>query len=195
MPSNTSAKKKKVYKIAKKKSPEPKKEKLFKVILTLTFRQHVHDIDELEKDSWENNEKFCERLTDWKESDKEFSKAGAIEARVKRHSAMDMVEFIPDGDVLAARWVDGPGMKLEFIFKPLHEEDTVEKVEKWLKYHSLEDGEYEGSGDSGWLVSTLKDTMHYGETDYRRNPIVVEETTNKTFSGGARRKTRRNRKH
>jgi hypothetical protein len=51
--------------------------------------------------------------------------------------------------------------------------------------NSLEDGEYEGCGDSAWILFTrgpnneicdgsdMQDFWEYGLVDYRGNPIVI----------------------
>jgi hypothetical protein len=183
--------KKRTFKIAKK-----KKDKFFKVTLSLSFKRHHGSTDDFEKGEYgykdESNDDFCARLQDWKETDKAYGSDEKIMRHVKSNDALEFVEYIPDGEVVAAKWLDG--FKIQFIVK--YEEDlsvTAAEVKDYLEMASLEDGEYESSGDNGWTVKTLKESMVYGLTDYRDNPIVVEEVSSGVLSGGAKRKkTRRN---
>jgi hypothetical protein len=186
--------KKRTFKIAKK-----KKDKFFKVTLTLSFKKHYessNDIDREDLERYESitNNEFCERLQDWNQTDKAYGTDEKIMQHVKSNNALEFVEYIPDGEVVAAKWLDG--FKIQFIVK--YEDDltkTAEELKDYLEMASLEDGEYESSGDNGWTVKTLKESMEYGLTDYRDNPIVVEEVSSGVLSGGGRRKkTRRNRK-
>jgi hypothetical protein len=182
------------FKIAKK-----KKDSFFKVTLTLSFQPHFGSTDDFEKGEHgyddETNEEFCARIQDWKETEKVYGTNEKIMAHVKKNNAMDFIEYIPEGEVVAAKWLDG--FKIQFIVKYENEPNKkAEEVKEYLEDTSLEDGPYESSGDNGWRVPTLKDTMEYGLTDFRRNPIVVEEAASDVLTGGARRrKTRRNRKH
>jgi hypothetical protein len=186
--------KKRTYRIAKK-----KKDKFFKVTLTLSFEQHHGSTEDFEKGEHhyedESNEDFCARIQDWNETDKAFGTNEKIMRHVKQNDAFGFVETLTDGEVVAAKWLDG--FKIQFIVKYENEPSkTAAEVKDYLDMTSLEDGEYESSGDNGWTVKTLKETMEYGLTDFRRNPIVVEEVESGALSGGGRRrKTRRNRKY
>ncbi len=197
MPNNVPKPKKRTYKIATKK----KKEKLFKVTLTLTFTPHLGSSDELEKGEHgyedENNEEFCARLQDWIKTDEAYGTPEKIMRHVKSNDAFGFVESITLGEVLSAKWLDG--FKIALIVKYENQPNmTVDEVKDDLERTSLEDGEYESSGDNGWKVTTLKDIMEYGLTAYRDNPIVVEEVDSAVLTGGRRKnmrkKTRKNRK-
>lgn len=67
---------------------------------------------------------------------------------------------------------------------------TAEELKEDIQSVSLEDGEYEACGETGWIIFTrgpkdevvgedgkwdMKDFWEYGLTDYRRNPIEVKE--------------------
>lgn len=194
MPNNTTTapKKKRTFKV---KVP---KEKVFKVTLTLSFEQHVGDSEDLEKGEHgyddETNEEFCKRVQDWIATDKAYGTDEKIQRYVKSFDALGFVENLPPGEVLSAEWLSG--FKISFITKPEGTHyNTAEEIKSWLEDMSLEDGEYESSGDNGWTVKTLKGMMEYGLTDYRRNPIVVEEIERPAQGGKrkARRQTRRRR--
>jgi hypothetical protein len=196
MPTNatTNKPKKRTYKIAKK-----KKDKYFKVTLTLSFEEHYGSSDDLEKEELERyesitNNEFCKRVQEWNETEKAYGTPEKIMKHVKTNHPFEFVETLTDGELVSAKWLDG--FKIQFIVKYENEPTmTVDKVKHELEMVSLEDGEYESSGDNGWTVKTLEDSMEYGLTDYRRNPIVVEETDSNVLSGGRRRKrkTRRSR--
>jgi hypothetical protein len=191
---NTNKPKKRTYKIAKK-----KKDKYFKVTLTLSFEENYGSSDDLEKEELERyesmtNNEFCKRIQEWNETEKAYGTPEKIMKHVKSNNAFYFVETLTDGELVSAKWLDG--FKIQFIVKYENEPTmTVEKVKHELEMVSLEDGEYESSGDNGWTVKTLEESMEYGLTDYRRNPIVVEETDSNVLSGGRRRKrkTRRSR--
>jgi hypothetical protein len=186
--------KKRTFKIAKK-----KKEKFFKVTLTFSFERHHGSTDDFEKGEHgyedESNDEFCARLQDWRETDKLYGTNEKIMRHVKENDALSFVEYLTDGEVIAAKWLDG--FKIQFIVKYDHPElmKTAEELKEYLEDNSLEDGEYESSGDNGWTVKTLKDSMGYGLTDYRRNPILIEEVSSGVLSGGGRRRKSKTRKH
>jgi hypothetical protein len=191
MPTNTNApKKKRTFKV---KVP---KEKLYKVTLTFSFVQKYDSSDDLEKDEYglrETNKEFCERIKDWNETEKEYGTDEKIQAHVKSFDAKEFVEYLPPGEVRSAKWLDG--FSIAFIFKPESPTyQSVSEIKDWLETFSLEDGEYESGGDNGWTVKTLKETMEYGLTDYRDNPIVVEEVSSNVISGGKRRLPRQTRR-
>lgn len=191
MPNTNSApKKKRTFKV------KEKKEKLYKVTLKFSFTPSYDSTEDFEKGERgyddETNEEFCARIQEWKDTDKEYGTDAKIQAHVKRISAMEFIEYLPPGEVLSAQWLSGFG--LTFIMKPESPEyESVEAIKDWIESFSLEDGEYESSGDNGWTVKTLRGTMEYGLTDYRDHPIEVVETSSRVLSGGRRRQTRRRR--
>jgi len=195
MPNNTTSK---VKKSDKSKTKPPPKEKFFKVTLQLSFSPHLGSSDDLEKGERgygdETNEEFCARLQDWKDTDKAYGTDAKIEAHVKKNNPKDFVENLPPTEVVSAEWLSG--FRISFITKTdpssTHYQ-TAAEIKDWLQTMSLEDGEYESSGDNGWTVKTLKGIMEYGLTDYRDSPVVVEEVSGNAARGGRRRQTRRRR--
>lgn len=195
MPNNaTGTKKKRIFKVKK---PQ---EKLYKVTLTLSFEQHGTRAEDLEKgdeDAYgrnETNEEFCERYQEFKKSEEKYGTDKKIQEHVKEIDAMEFVEFLPPGEVKSAKWLEG--FRIAFVFKPESPEyESVEKIKNWLEIVSLEDGDYESSGDNGWTIKTVNEKYEYGLTDYRNNPILVEEVSSNVLSGGKRKKyqTRRRR--
>lgn len=195
MPAISEEKKKKTFKVRPKPviAPKPPKEKLYKVTLTFSFRQEFASADDLEKYEYgieETNTQFCKRVQDWIATDKEYGTAAKIQAHVKSFDAKEFVEYLPPGEVLSAKWLDG--FRLSFVFKPESPDyESVSEIKDWLEGFSLEDGEYESGGDNGWTVKTVGGTMEYGLTDYRDHPVVVEEFTSNNLQGGKRKSRRR----
>jgi hypothetical protein len=150
----------------------------FKVTLTLDFTRHHNSVEDLDfkEDSFEDESKneYKERVKDWMETDALYGTQEQIEAFVKSFDPLGFVEYIPEQEVVSAEWHEDD-FKISFIVKTDDDETTAEEIIHWLEMTSLEDGEYESCGTSGWTVKTLAETMEYGLTDFRRNPIVVEE--------------------
>ena len=165
--------------------------------LTFSFRQKYSSSDDLEKDEgWrqeETNTEFCKRVQDWNETDKVYGTNEKIIQYVKRFDAKEFVEYLPPGEVLSAKWLSG--FRLSFVMKPESPTyESIQEIENFLDSYSLEDGEYESSGNNGWTLKTVGGLMEYGLTDYRKNPIEIEEVSTTVISGGkrkARRQTRR----
>jgi hypothetical protein len=195
MPNNTTTtvKKGRKFKVREKATP-----KFFKVTLKLSFRPHLGSSDDLEKGEHgyedENNEEFCARVQDWIQTDTAYGTNAKIEAHVKKNNPMDFVEGLVPNEVVSAEWLDG--FRISFITKTdptsTHYQ-TAAEIKDWIEHSSLEDAEYESSGDNGWRIPTLKDIMEYGLTDYRDNPVIVEEVSGNATRGGRRRQTRRRR--
>ena len=194
MPNNAGAtKKKRTFKVKKLEEVKPK-EKLYKVTLTLGFKKHHDDPEDFEKGDEgaygrnETNEEFCERFQGFKMTEKEYGTDEKIQEYVKEVDAMEFVEFLPPGKVLSAKWLDG--FRITFVFRldsPQYK--SIEEIKDYLKYFSLEDGEYGSSGDNGWTIKTVNGKYEYGLTDYRRKPILVEEVSSNVLSGGKRKKS------
>ncbi len=158
----------------------------YRVTLTLSFRQHFWDEDDCS--SWEEVPK--ERKAERKAKKEAFERTEAyytkhsLEDYVKSFSAMGFVEtlLMDEESLVAAEW-DPKDFQIHLTVKTeMSEEDLLKELE-WV---SLEDSEYEGCGDSGWLIFTrgpngepyhgqygVKDVWEYGLTDYRRNPILI----------------------
>ena len=108
-----------------------------------------------------------------------------VEDYIKENDPLDFVEnLICNGEVISAEW---DMMKFQ-VHMVIDTEMTKEQLIEDLKWSSLEDSEYEGCGNTGWLVMTrgpnnkefgapwdMKGYWIYGLTDYRENPIEVEE--------------------
>ncbi len=150
----------------------------FKVTLTFTFEHQYGSVDdlEIEERSWcqETKEEFEARIKDYEATDAHFNTYEKIVAHVKSNDALSFIEYIPDHEVVSAEW-DPKDFKIHFVIKVERSEETVDDIREWLEMTSLEDGEYESCGDNGWTVKTLGETDEYGLTDYRRNPILIEQ--------------------
>lgn len=160
----------------------------FKVTLTLDFTHHHSSSEELEMEdrSWykETKEQFNERVKDYQATDAKFNSYEKIVAHVKSNEAYDFIEYIPEHEVVSAEW-DPKDFKIHFTIRVEDPEETVENIRSWIEMQSLEDGAYESCGDNGWTVKTLAETMEYGLTDYRNNPILIEQVDPKTVIAAA----------
>lgn len=154
----------------------------FQVTLHFTFSPHGDD--EYCDSHSRKNENAKKKA--FARTEKYYEEHSIID-HVKGNNAMDFVETILcDGDVLSAEWD-----KETFAIHMVVETDaTAEELRQELEMNSLEDGEYEACGDTGWIVMTrgpngeifgppwdMKDTWEYGLTDYRFNPIDIKEMT------------------
>ena len=153
-------------------------DRYFKVTLTLNFTQHHNSAEDLEMEdrSWfkETKEQFNKRVQDYEATDAHFNSYEKIVAHVKSNDPFYFVETIPEHEVISAEW-DPTDFKISFIIRVENPTESVEDIRNWIEMQSLEDGEYESCGDNGWTVKTLGETMEYGLTDYRDNPIIIEE--------------------
>ena len=162
--------------------------KQYKVTLNFTFTPTGCDVEEefdeegnllpMEGEAKRKHEAF-------QRTDAYFAKH-SIERYIKENSAMDMVENIMcDGEVVTAEW-DKKKFQIHMI---VNTDMTKEQLIEDLEMNSLEDGEYEAYGDTGWIVMTrgpkgerftggwneVQHFWEYGLTDYRQNPIEVTE--------------------
>jgi hypothetical protein len=104
---------------------------------------------------------------------------------IKTFDAFGLVEYVCcEGEVLSAEW-DKEKFQIHMV---VDADGTADELVEELEMNSLEDGEYEACGETGWLIFTRgpngevydgdwekKDFWAYGLMDYRWNPIVVEE--------------------
>ncbi len=168
------------------KKPVRKRVKYFKITINLKFEPQFGSVDDLEKEEggWrdESNKEFCARLADWENTEHTLGTEKSIIEHIKKNDPMDMVEnlCLMCEEVISAKWLDG--FAISYVVKctdkdvlKASKEEGEKMIEEDLRMTSLEDGEYESSGDNGWTVKTIKETMEYGLTDYRQNPIMVEE--------------------
>ncbi len=152
-------------------------DRYFKITLTLNFTHHHSSSDELEIEdrSWfqETKEDFEARVKDYEATDAHFNSYEKIVAHVKSNDPFEFIESIPEHEIISAEW-DPKDFKISFIIRVDDPAETVENIRSWIEMQSLEDGEYEACCDNGWTVKTLGETMEYGLTDYRDNPILIE---------------------
>jgi hypothetical protein len=150
----------------------------FKVTLTFNFEYRYGNSEdlEIEERSWckETEEEFQERIKDYEATDEKLGTLDKIIAHVKCNDAFSFIEYVSEHEVVWAEW-DPKDFKIYFIIRVDDPNETIENIHDWIEGNSLEDGEYESCGDNGWTVKTLGETDEYGLTDYRRNPILIEE--------------------
>jgi hypothetical protein len=160
----------------------------FKVTLTLDFTYHYYGPQDLEfqEDYFygETKEEFKERKKELKATDELYGTQKQIQAFIKGFDPLEVVEYVPDHEVISAEW-HKDDFKISFIMKVEDPEETPEEIVRSIQMNSLEDGEYESCGTSAWTVKTLAETMEYGLTDYRNNPITIEEVDSKTVIAAA----------
>lgn len=96
---------------------------------------------------------------------------------------MEMVEYIPaDGEILSAEW-DETAFAIHMV---VESDQTADELREDLEMNSLEDGEYEACGETGWILFTRDEegkpyyggegsdnVWEYGLVDYRQNKISV----------------------
>lgn len=166
--------------------------KQYKVTLNLTFEQEqpscgVDDAAEYDEENELDMEEKAEREA-FARTERYFEEH-SIEDYVKENDALGFVEYVvSDGEVISAEW-DKKKFQIHMI---VDTERTKKELIEDLKWNSLEDGEYEACGNTGWVVMTrgpkgeefgppwdMKDYWVFGLTDYRRNPIEVVELATK----------------
>jgi hypothetical protein len=156
--------------------------KQFRVTINLSFEPHYWD------DGFGSYE---ESRTEQKAKKAAFDRTDAYFAEhniidyIKSNSAMEAVEYIfCSSEVKSAEW-DPENFQIHMV---VESDEEAEDLREELEMNSLEDGEYEGCGDSAWMVFTrgpngeplgppwdMKDFWEYGLVDYRNNEIVIEE--------------------
>jgi hypothetical protein len=77
-------------------------------------------------------------------------------------------------EIQSAEW-DKKKFRTHIVLKT---EQTAEELLKSLKFHSLEDGEYEACDSNGWVLRTPKG-YEVGLADYRDGDIVIKEAKSK----------------
>ena len=159
------------------------KMKQYKVRLNFTFEpEDVNDIREDDR-SGEGEEPWTAEMAF--ERTEEYYAEHSVEEHVKQNDAFGFVECVLcDGEIVDAAW-DKKKFQIHMVVNTdLSKEDLIRDLEM----NSLEDGEYEACGDTGWIVMTrgpkgevfdgdwnkIKNHWTYGLTDYRYNPIEVE---------------------
>ncbi len=156
--------------------------KQFRVTITMTFVPHYWD-GEISTYEESRAEKKAKKAA-FDRTDAYFAEHNIIDY-IKSNSAMEAVEYIfCNSEVKSAEW-DPEKFQIHML---VESDETAEDLREDLEMNSLEDGEYEGCGDSAWKVFTrgpkgerlgppwdMKDFWEYGLVDYRNNPIVIEE--------------------
>lgn len=153
----------------------------YQITINLTFSPHhwddVHSTyDETRKESKARKAAF-------ERTDAYYQKHDIIDYIKANNTAMDMVECVfCEAEVLSAEW-DREAFAIHMVVEA---DQTAEELREDLEMNSLEDGEYEACGESGWILFTRdeegrpymggmgsEDIWEYGLVDYRQNPIVV----------------------
>ena len=172
--------------------------KQYKITLNLSFEPHGDDDFEDDYDEYDDDEisdaksdmtaKKSEKRKAFERTDAYFEKH-SVERHIKKNDPMGFVEsLLSDGELVTAQW-DKKKFQIHMI---VNTDMTKEQIIEDLRWNSLEDGEYEACGDTGWIVMTrgpkgeqfgppwdTKSFWEYGLTDYRSNPIEVVEIAEK----------------
>ena len=152
----------------------------FQVTLHFNIERH-HSDDEVEYES--NRTSKRKQKTAFERTDAYYKEHSIIDY-IKGNDAMGMVEYsICEGEVLSAEW-DPSAFAIHMVVET---DEGAKELEEDLRMNSLEDGEYEASGETGWILFTRgpngeiyeggegsEDVWEYGLVDYRQNPIVVK---------------------
>ena len=150
----------------------------YKVTLNFTFEEEYS----VREDDFSPKTASAKKKA-YKRTDDYYNDHSIID-HVKSNNALAFVEslFLDDGEILHAEW-DRKKFQIHMVVNTTM---TPEELVEDLKMTSLEDGEYEACGDTGWIVMTrgpnyeifdgggsMDDVWVYGFTDYRSNPIEV----------------------
>jgi hypothetical protein len=152
----------------------------FHVTLHFHFERNCSD-DETEYESSRTSKRKQKAAFD--RTDKYYERHSLTEY-IKANDAMEMVEYcIGEGEVLSAEW-DPSAFAIHMVVET---DQTMEELREDFQMNSLEDGEYEACGETGWILFTRdengnpynggegSDTVwEYGLVDYRSNPIDVK---------------------
>lgn len=151
--------------------------------VTLHFNVNIHYSDDVQST-------YEESRREWRSRQIAFSRTKAyydehdIVDYIKTNSAMGMVECIfCDAEVKSAEW-DNDAFAIHMV---VESDQTMEELREDLEMNSLEDGEYEACGESGWILFTRgpdgevyeggegsDDVWEYGLVDYRDNLIEIK---------------------
>ena len=171
----------------------------YKVTLNFTFTPLHPDVNDVEADDAylvktdeegeeiETQEEAFERKKAAHARTHAYYKKHDVISYIKESTAKGFIEelYPVDMEIVSAEWTPGK-YQIQMVVKT---DLTKEEVEETLQNESLEDGVYEGAGDSGWQIWTrgineekvgthgwdMTDFWVYGESDYRQNEILVEE--------------------
>lgn len=146
--------------------------------VTLHFNVNTNECD----DGWSDRKLMKQKQKAFDRTDRYYEDHNII-AYIKSNDAMGMVEYCCcDGEVLSAEW-DPERFAIHMVVET---EMSAEELEDDLRMNSLEDGEYEACGETGWILFTRDeegnvynggegsdDVWEYGLVDYRQNPITI----------------------
>lgn len=147
-----------------------------KYTITLNFSFNKNEVDyELSENEKSKEEAFAR-------TDAYYEK-NSLEQYIKSMDAYDMVEFIGcNRGICSAEW-DAQKFAIHLVIET---DQAKEQILEDFEMNSLEDGEYEGCEDSGWILFTRGpdgevydggeqswDAWEYGLLDYRQNPIEI----------------------
>lgn len=153
----------------------------FKITLNFTFRRHsLKDVLYPYDSDDEDNEECVDAF---QRTDAYYLKY-SLEDYVKTSDPEGFVEYmLRNAYVESAEW-DPEAFQIHMVVET---EDSKESILEELQTLSLEDGQYEASGESAWVlftrgpngeicwdIGTEEDAWPYGEVDYRQNPIHIE---------------------
>jgi hypothetical protein len=144
---------------------------------------NIHDAEDIHT-TYEESRRECKVRNGAFQRTHDYYKKHDIVDYIKTNSAIEMVEYILcDGEVISAEW-DNLTFAIHMVVET---EQTDEEICEDLEMNSLEDGEYESCGETGWILFTRgpngevydggkgsADTWEYALVDYRQNPIEIE---------------------
>lgn len=148
--------------------------------VTLNLNLHLHEYNEVAGEYYDDDEGEMKEAYDRTDA---YYKKHSIEEYVKTFHTFTFAEnLISDGELISADW-DKEKLALHMVVET---EQSKEQLLDDLRGVSLEDGEYEGYGDSGWLLFTRlpgdevfnggeEKGWLYADVDYRRSKIVINE--------------------
>ncbi len=156
--------------------------KQFRVTITLSFEAHDWDDDYYSEHQTKAEKKAKKAAFDRTEK---YYEEHSLTDYIKSNSAREAVEcMFCNAEVKSAKW-DPETMAIHMVVET---DETEDELRSELEMNSLEDGEYEGCGDSAWILFTrgpngeplgppwdMKDVWEYGLVDYRENPIEIIE--------------------
>lgn len=153
----------------------------FQVTIRFGIERHYSD-DEYEYESNRTSKRKQKAAFD--RTDKYYEEHDIVDY-IKSNDAMEMVQYIPGGgEVLSAQW-DPEAFAIHMVVET---DEDVESLRYDFEMNSLEDGEYEACGETGWILFTRDeqgrpyqggegsdDVWEYALVDYRQNPIDIVE--------------------
>jgi hypothetical protein len=150
----------------------------FQVTLNFKFEETY-----IEDYGYMSEEEEQEKQDAYDRTEKYYQENSLVE-HIKSFEPMELVGYIlmdDDGEVVSAEW-DAEKFQIHMT---VTSENTAEDIRETLRSNSLEDGEYEAYGETGWLLFTRgpegetfnggmeEGFWNYGCIDYRENPILI----------------------